>query len=413
MVAIAMVWGSLVACGDDDGNSDGNRTGSSQDAGPGPGDSGGGPTRPERAYLIGQRFNTPDGRVGYMGIFPELPSEPIEVSGLFELPDAGGRLWVCGENVFQNNGGNNRIEKYLIGDDLSITPAESLLIGEEGIEGGAFSTVCVSSTQAYMFSRDASRGVEFNPETMVILDSFDIPAPPLEDGLPAAIFEGETIGNLSYFSVRGVNFGELRYSTRAIVATFDSSDESWTYTTYDGCASSINGSRGDDGSFFLDPGSEHGLFLELSEQAETTEACSLRIPPGTREFDPASFAAVPGNVRSSYPISDDFLFVQRIAQSAPPADPDALGAWFSYPVDNFRVDRETGTSTPYSGLNDQAVENGRRVEIDGRRLVQMRVLNSEGGTERTELFELLPDGPSAAPVITVIGGDVLRLTRVW
>lgn len=376
--------------------------------------SGGGGQRPPRAFLIAERFNTPDGRVGYMGVFPELPSEPIEVSQLFELPSTGAVIG-CNEDIFQFDFNTDSITKYQVGDDLRITASDTLLFASEGITGFTAALVCVSATQAYVFDAAATRGVEWNPQTMAIIDSFDLPEPPVPTDPPdlgSFIFEPFVAGNLVYFPFEAANTERNVWSRTAFVATFDVTDESWQYTSFEGCASSIAGYLANDGTFYLEPSNGYFFTEATTTQINPAPACMLRILAGSRDFDPNYSVVFNPPVRNAYPIDGDFMLLQRIpAGTTFPSVDDRLD-WFGLPIDNFRVNRMTGAEEPYTGLSNISAENGRRISLPGRAFYQERTLTAEGRTERLLLRELLPSGASE-PVITVVGGDILRLEQLW
>ena len=87
--------------------------------------------RPEGAVLIAERFNTPDGRIMYMGAYPDLPDQPVDVSQLVELGPSG-KAFACGENAFFYNAEAATITKFVVEDDLSLTAAASIQLAQEG-----------------------------------------------------------------------------------------------------------------------------------------------------------------------------------------------------------------------------------------------------------------------------------------
>ena len=214
----------------------------------------------DAAVLVAMRFSTPDGRVNYMGAFPDVPSAPVDISQLTEL-DGFGVPVACGGDVLWYNGADNSVTKYLVGDDLRLTRGESVLVGQEGIEGFTGAVVCAEATRAYVFAENGTRGVEINPQTMTITEGFDLPALAVEDGVDVQLFEPTVAGPLVYFPVGAVNYDTFEQGA-ATVGSFDTRDGSWVWTYAPGCAQGLSGYA------FSCPdmigGGEYGSFLSAS-----------------------------------------------------------------------------------------------------------------------------------------------------
>ena len=363
--------------------------------------------RPDGAVLIAERFFTPDGRVMFMGAFEEVPSQPIETSQLTELGTAG-KAFGCAGNAFFFDQEAGSIRKFVVEDDLSLTEAESFQLTQEGIEGFTGAHVCVDATRAYTFAGDGSRVVEWNPEDMVIVDAFDLPAPDLASGLNPQFFEPFLSGDLVYFPVDAVNWETLEVADKAIVATFDLTDESLTFTYREGCAPGIAGYLADDGTFYREQ-SWAGFFARYGPG--NTPDCVLRIPAGQKMFDP-DYILEAGTTRNMFPVNGELALALLIDESQEVPSDENLWEWWDHPVVPTLVDRETGEASAYPGVPGRAPMNLRTLTLDGMELYQVNEFDEDGLISRTDVVELTPSGPSE-PLFTLVGGDVLALERLW
>ncbi|MFP4096145.1 MAG: hypothetical protein ACLFUB_16805 [Cyclobacteriaceae bacterium] len=364
--------------------------------------------RADEAILIAERFNTPDGRVAYMGVFEELPTAPIEVSQLTELSGEG-KVFGCGGNAFQYDPATGAITKYIVEDDLSLTKAESIQVTQEGIEGFSAAIVCASPTKAYIFNSNATRGVEFNPEEMVITDAFDLPAADIEPDLDLGIFEPYVSGDLVYFPAEVVNWNTIEYSTKAVVGVFDMTDKSWSYTYKEDNTSGNAGYVTADGTFYQE-GYWSSFFITYSDQTTSATNGILRIPAGGKAFD-SGFKTELNDVQYCFPIDDQFSLILQIDPSAEIPSKDNLWDWWSLPVVANRINKTTGEISAYSGIPNRAPMNSRILTLDGKALYQVNEFTEDGLISKTDVVELTPQG-ATSPIFTLMGGDVLAIERL-
>lgn len=357
--------------------------------------------------LIAERFSTPDGRVMYMGVFPQLPSQPIMTNQLTEL-SKNGKAFSCGGNAFFQDGDASSIRKFVINADYSLTEGPSIQLAAQGIEGQAFGLICVSPTQAFVINGSASRAVEWNPSTMTIVSAFNLPAVDIPAGLDPGLFEPFTVGALSYFPLKPYESEGLAVAPRAVVGVFDSRDKSMTYTYAEGCASGTSGFVAADGTFYRDASS--ATFEQTYGTPPGPGDCVLRIPAGQKQFDPA-FKQVMGPTRDMFPVQGDLALALLIDMTKPLPAKEDLYDWYKHPVVPTLFNRLTGETSPYPGVPNVAPMNNRKLRLDGKNLYQLNTFDEEGRVAKTDVVELTPTGPSA-PLLTIVGGDVLTIERV-
>jgi hypothetical protein len=381
-------------------------------AGPEAGDGDG--DRPDGAVLIAERFNTPDGRVSYMGAFPGLPDEPVDVSGLTELGPSG-KAFACGENAFFYNAEASTITKYVVENDLSLTEAETIQLQQEGVEGFTAAHVCASETQAYTFHRNMGRAVEWNPEDMTIVEGFDVPAPDVDPSLEVTptIFEPYPSGDLVYFPVRMLNYSNYKIAPKTVVGVFDMQDQTMTFAEDDRCLSSTTGAIDDEGNFYKMIGWQvaHAIY---SDQENLPPACILRINAGETSIDPDFVAELPDENLIPGPmfwIEGESALTIAVDSTTVPASVGDF--WTSENVEwtPKSLNLRTGALSDYDGIAKGQPENSRTLSLDGDSYYQFYTYNDEGLVERVDVVRLTENGPAAS--FTVKGGDVLTLQRLW
>lgn len=388
-LAASLTPSLLAGCGDDGGGDD---------------DPGG--ERPDGAVLVAERFTTPDGRVMYMGAFPELPSQDVDISQLTELGD--GDVFACGGNAFFFDSEALSITKFVVEDDLSLTRGVTLQVGQEGITGWTGAHVCASETRAFIFESTGGRAVEWNPSTMVIVDAFDVPRPTVADGLDVFFFEPYVVGDLVYFPAEALSWDTLA-TGEAIVGTFDLTDESMTYTYDDRCGPGLSGHVTSDGAFYRYQGYQ-AFFAEYGPDPAAAPDCVLRIEAGAKEFDPTYVQAL-GPTNNMWAIDDHTAVIMQIDPAAQLPAAEDPWSWFELPIVATAVDLRTGEMTAYPGLSNEPPMNARKLSLDGQSYFQLNSFDSEGRVTDTELMRLTPTG--AEPVFTLRGGDFLTLERLW
>lgn len=360
----------------------------------------------EPAILIGERFNTPDGRIMYMGAFPDFPDEPIDVGQLTELAP-GGDVFACGGYAFFYNSDEGRITRYTVGDDYSLAASGELLVGQEGITGWTGANICASDTSAYLINGSGGRAVEFDPQEMVIVEAFDLPMPEgLAEGLTPQFFEPHIAGDLAYFPVEAVNWDTLD-AAPAIVATFDLSDQSLDYTYDEDCVGGLAGHVDSQGNFWRLMG--YGSFFEVYGEGNAPD-CVLKVPTGRSEFDGETLidAGDGEPVRDMWSIDDEHALVLVTDAEAPPEDD--LWSWWDMPVTPMLVNLVSGARSSYDHVPPVAPQNSRKLVLDGKSYYQIYSYDDDGLVTQVELVELGLDGVETA--FTIEGGDILALERI-
>jgi hypothetical protein len=364
------------------------------------------PPPPAGPILIGERFNTPDGRVMYMGAFPEMPKQPVNITQLVELGPEGD-VFGCGGNAFVYNPAAGSITKYTVGPDLKLTKGTSIDVLLEGIEGWTGAHVCVSPTQAFIFNESGGRVVEWNPMTMVVVNGFDVPKPEVAAGLDIQFFEPFIADKLVYFPVGAIDWDTSATATRSILAVFDISQKTLSFTYDNRCQPSLGGFVDSRGNFYKLP-EDGGYFRLFSPTKNLPPDCILRVPAGGKTFDPAFILPLETgeSLRAMWPIDDDHVLATLIYdKDAPPADKS--DDWWSLPVKPTMINVKTGARTPYTSVPTVQPMNGRKLVVAGKSYYQVYTFDDKKRVAKVDVVHLTVAG--AQPAFTLMGGDVLTL----
>jgi hypothetical protein len=386
-------------------------TGAMAACGPGGGGGGGTPTpiRPVGAILIAERFNTPDGRAAYMGAFPELPTEPVQVARLTELGPEGD-AFACGGAAFFYNPNAGTITRYDVRDDLTLEKGNDINVLTEGIVGWTGAHLCRSATEAFIFSEGGGRVVEWNPTAMTVTRAIDVPRPQVGAGLTVQFFEPSVVGELAYFSLTAINWDTLAVEPRAHLAVFDMATRTLTLDTDDRCQGSLGGRVDSAGTYYQVP-EDGAFFAAFSPTTPLPPDCVLRVNPGTRQFDDTYMKLLPAghSLRSMWPVDDTHTLATLIPVSARPAA-ENMWDWYSLPVVPSLFNLETGAVSSYPVTTVQPM-NSRKLVLDGRGYYQVYGFDADGKVSKVDVVRLERGGP--VPAFTLEGGDVLTLERLW
>lgn len=374
----------------------------------GRGGEGGGDAQPAAgAVLLAERFNTPDGRAAYLGVFPDVPTTQVDIAQMIELGPEGD-VFGCGGDAFFYNPDAGSITKYEVADDLTITPGPSLDVLQEGITGWTGAHVCASAERAFIFNETGGRVVEWNPTTMVIVDAFDVPT--ADTTYPVQFFEPKIAGDLVYFSLTGIDWDTMEVEPRAMLAVFDLRDRSLSFDYDDRCQASLGGAVDSAGNYYQLP-EDGGFWSTYAATPDLPPDCVLRVPAGGKTFDDGYALALPEgqSLRAMWPVDDGSVLAALIPiADAPPAED--MWSWYELPITPTLLDLASGATSAYASLPPVQPMNSRKIVVDGQSYYQVYSFDADGLVTKIDLVKLTPAG--AEPQFTLVGGDILTLERL-
>ena len=188
----------------------------------------------ETAILLSLRTEGVDGRVYYMGVYEEIPSEP-DLSTMVEL-GPGFRVYAFEDNPYTWDGNASNLTKWNVDRaNLSVSEAEVMSLAGLGISGDLGPPAFFSDEQAYFFDLPEGRVVAFNPSIMEITETINV-EPLVYDGVPTSpptinydVWEKWVRGGKIIMSVGYSDRQEFTIPNKATTAVFDPVAKTVTY----------------------------------------------------------------------------------------------------------------------------------------------------------------------------------------
>ena len=248
---------------------------------------------------------------------------------------------------------------------------------------------------------------------MTIVEGFDISQPNLTEDVSVQYFEPYVAGDLVYFPLGLVNWETNEIEPKAVVAIFDTRDESVTFAEDERCLPAMSGTVDEQGNFYKLIGWQIGFDL-YSDQEDLPPSCMLRINAGRKTFDPNFIAQYPGDIVPGpvYPVADGMVLTLGVERAEAPATVgDFWDQYTSITARPLALDLSTNEMSPYPGIPEGLPENSRTIALDGDNYFQVYSFDADGLTQRVEVNRLTRSGPE--PAFTIVGGDLLTLERLW
>lgn len=247
------------------------------------------PVEAESAVVLHVRLLTPDGVNALIGAFPEVPTGEIDVGEFVELGERAFNTTVFDGAIFTPSAENQTWTRWEVDEDLNLSQGAVMSVANLGVSTGT-PLAFISPTQGFILDLVEGIGLEFNPSTMEIVETFDVPAPPVLAGEPwpaqAPIPWGD---GLLAIPIWAADFSAQTFDEQAMVAFFDSETRQFTYATDDRTVTSRNGFVDSNGDLYLAPAPSAIHLAHYGTQAdEDTPPLNgmVRIRAGETQFDP-------------------------------------------------------------------------------------------------------------------------------
>lgn len=130
-------------------------------------------TTESTAILTSLRVSTPGGNVYYMGAYADIPDE-MDYRDMVELGTAS-TVSSYKEHPYVWNGNSSILTKYEVTNELEIKVSDVVSFASTGISGGFGLPAFVSDEQAFFFALAEGKVIEFNPTTMKITETINVP----------------------------------------------------------------------------------------------------------------------------------------------------------------------------------------------------------------------------------------------
>jgi hypothetical protein len=242
-------------------------------------------------YAICGALFTPDGTSGYVATVPDLePTTTFELEDTLEVP--GGTLCAApgdSDKLFLAVGERAVVQRYGI-------DGESLVFEDEfGLAGLGITSPAgrnpihfLSESRAYFIDGSTLQVVVWNPQDMIIEDSFSIDGL-WRDGLQIGVNFVDRVGDRFVMSARYFRPDESAEVVASAVI-IDSTDDSVRYADDNRCGNLAWSTTSDDGDIYFASHPSQAARVRVDQAGDpASRPCLLRILNGENDFDPTFF----------------------------------------------------------------------------------------------------------------------------
>ncbi|WP_200978203.1 hypothetical protein [Echinicola sp. 20G] len=240
-------------------------------------------------YAIFYRVSTPDGRLHYTTLINDLmtgsidPSNAIETSGnaRFFAPDSEEYFTIADPADYS-------FTRYNITEDNKIWEGEKFSMANEGVTDLQNRNIFLSQTKAYYIDYTQGQIIVWNPETMAITKSFNLPEQ-LRDGyqgnwVTMPFYDFQIVGNRLYIPAGWMNWENETYVDRTGLAIVDiENDAVISYSEDDRCPLAVMPAIMENGDAYY--GTSYYLPYATTSRQKEDCGCILKVEAGADGFD--------------------------------------------------------------------------------------------------------------------------------
>ncbi|MEN0048204.1 MAG: hypothetical protein AAF806_14175 [Bacteroidota bacterium] len=317
----------------------------------------------ETGIAIIHRIITPDSDTWYLSAHEEVPAT-YDVSEALEVGQRGANPAIFGGAVYVANQGI--YTKYVVDKkNLSISVGGSFDLTSVGSTQELSDPILFSDTEAYFVDYRIGRVIEFNPEAMEIVETYDFDPLPIEGWIP---FNPENLDQFTFGHVKGDDvvicpilvrdFNSWTTPNEAQLLIFDRNTKQVRYETDDRYTTNdIFPIQLGDGSYIIGPSWYSNLYDgygDFEENQLENENMAIRVlPDGT--IDP-NFDVDYGEILGvDYIRQTTMAFGNDVIVSYWPDGTELPENWrdlFQIPTQKAVIDLDARTFRPFNSLTD-------------------------------------------------------------
>lgn len=403
----------LLGCGDD-------ATPGTPGAGADGGAGGSRPSDESRLIVVTER-ESPEVSLQYLHVMDDWPADgELSYQNAVELGEFV-NVHAMGNAVFVHQPEDATVRKLVVEPDGSIGTDVTISFAGYGVTGFSGDMIYASPARAFLLDEASGLMVAWNPESMEITGSVDLPEEALaRGGLAAQISRGIAVDGEAFVGASWRDWDTLSYYDVTAVGTFDATaaEPQLRIIEDDRCASTVTPPFvGTDGYVYVVSDAALG-FDAIANPTRTEKAlCVLRIAPGTGEFDADYLVDLrevlgsPG-FYAAHPMKDGKLLVNLWAPDVnvdSVADPKDSGWYWAYPpyFEYAIVDLAEGTSTPVTDIPRASVQWSITLRENDNTYVQTYRDDTGSDVHRVD-----PDGTVTHVLSNPASADVQYLARI-
>ena len=273
---------ALAACGDDD---DGDDDGPTPDAG-----------APTAAYALASVVIDGDNRTTYVQVLPGLPTGHVTNTAAIEIAGNGVML-TQGRNVFVGLAEEPTWVRYTVGADGAIAESGRLSFANLGLAAIDYGNTIVDATTAVSVASAEHLAIVWNPTTMTITGTVDLPhLAPADAAFATEVWTTLAHDGKVYIPGRWADWTHGAILAKVQMTIFDPVARKVVAVAEDDrCASGGRAVFGKDGHLYV-MGDGRNYAAQMYANAAGTPApknCLLRIKSGATDFDPDFHVEIP------------------------------------------------------------------------------------------------------------------------
>jgi hypothetical protein len=237
------------------------------------------------AYAVMQTVDSPEGRLNYLYVVPDLdigqldPSRAREFGGSTRILAFGGQIFVADAETLV-------IGRFDVDADLNLVPSGEVSLANLGISYIDSLGTFINAERAYYMNSEQLEIVVWNPTTMEITGSIDISSLANPAFGQFEMREGTIVGDKLFANYYNSDWDAGLDESAATVAVLSTTENVLLDALRDErCGSAWYGSLLPNGDFVV-PGTSWGGSARFYIQPPPPQNCLLRIRSGESTFDP-------------------------------------------------------------------------------------------------------------------------------
>jgi hypothetical protein len=232
------------------------------------------------SVVFGDEANT-----SYVSLLPDLSSPEIDLSAAREF-SGWADVWVHDEHVYIADGEAPLVTKFALRDGQLVERGRISFQGRGAPSAAFWTNLFVSAHKAYLFNIDAREVVIWDPETMEITGSFELPELPDRGAqtlqVPSADRSSVVRGDRAYVPTLWANWDEFSLSEDSVILVIDTKLDKVIDTLSVPCTNLNVATQDDEGAIYF---SNWVFSIAATLMQGKPSACAVRIPAGSDQLD--------------------------------------------------------------------------------------------------------------------------------
>jgi len=249
------------------------------------------PTGAASGYVVGSVVITPEGRSTYFQVIDSLDQDDMVTNDEAVEAAGNGVILARGRDVFLGLAESPEWVKYTVGDDGSLSESGRLSLANYGFSYVDYGYTMIDDDLAVSVSTEGLVAVFWNPTTMEITGSVELPQMERE-GYSVESWTVVAHEGLVYIPVRWVDwYGGRIWPSVSMLIVDPAAEEVVAFADDDRCTGGGRILFAPDGYGYVqgDGRNYSATMFENAGGADVPSNCLLRIAPGDTDFDPAFY----------------------------------------------------------------------------------------------------------------------------